>query len=107
METAYDMCKEIDPQIQTPNANRTVTWIKSKFRDSDFKALCAKAYSNYKASGNQDASDPQLEFAKFCNGDPILMYAFVLFGTDDEMQDLLGKELASDVGSKFGYRRNW
>jgi hypothetical protein len=60
-------------------------------------------YERYRyQSGDQDAEDPYNEFSKFYAGDTILMYAFVVFGNDDGMVDLLGKVCPDDSISDTG-----
>lgn len=95
LETAYEMCKDINPSAGlVTRPLRSSDWIVSQLRD--FKAEWAKAYANYKLSGNHDAENPVEEFAKFCMGNEILMYAFVLFQGQDgaNLNDMLGKTLS-------------
>lgn len=103
LDTAYEMCKELNPSAGlSTRPSRGGEWIISAHRD--FKVDFTKAMKNYKLSGNHDAADPYEEFAKFCFGSEVIMYAFVLFQCEDgsSLNDLLGKLLPDSVARDTG-----
>ena len=89
--------QDLNPD-ETPRPPRDVGWFKTQF--GNLKAEFTKLYARYTASGQQDAEDPYLEFSKFCAGNEVMMYMFMLLYGNLSLIDRLGKLLPDEAQSE-------
>jgi hypothetical protein len=97
LEAVFDFCSDINPsQAQRPM--RDGAWVRKHFKE--MKTVMSVAYANYRKSGNQEAEDYYAEIVKFCKGDEITVYGFMLFDKADLEQ--MGKALPENVQRDTG-----
>lgn len=97
MEVAYGACGDWNP-VDASRPTRDVVWFRSRL--NDLRARFSRARANYHRSGNHDAEEPIDEFANFCTGDHVVLYAFVVWG--DATQGFFDRALPQDMQREEG-----
>jgi MoaA/NifB/PqqE/SkfB family radical SAM enzyme len=104
MDAVFDMCSDLNPSKGFGNPNvyrRDHIWLFDNL--SKLRARYVVALTNYHKSGNQDEEDKYAEFIKFCKGDMLMLYFFVVFGGDSVTANtFLAKMLPDDISFESG-----